>query len=67
MFRREWRQQLLEARLQADEQALGPTAIEALAWSAKPAGVSWRQLHPGQRELQTALIGATSNGSRRCR
>jgi hypothetical protein len=48
----------LKARLAADERALGTAAIRALAWSATPAGVSWPQLRPDQREMLTALLGA---------
>lgn len=48
----------LEARLSADEQVLGPTAVEALSWSSAPAGVSWSRLRAGQREILTALLGA---------
>src|SRR5215472_18170814 len=40
----------LTARLNADEQALGPAGVKALTWSATPAGVSWPQLRPSQRE-----------------
>ena len=48
----------LEARLSADEQILGPAAIEALTWSSVPAGVPWSRLRAGQREILTALLGA---------
>ncbi len=48
----------LEARLAAAERALGDATIGALSWSATPAGVSWPQLRPDQRELLTALLGA---------
>jgi hypothetical protein len=48
----------LKARLAADERALGTAAVRALAWSATPAGVSWPQLRPDQREMLTALLGA---------
>jgi len=48
----------LEARLAAAEQALGPAAMEALAWSRAPAGVPWPGLRPDQREVLTALLGA---------
>jgi hypothetical protein len=48
----------LAARLAADEKALGPAAVSALTWSAVPAGVSWKQLRPHQREILTALLGA---------
>jgi hypothetical protein len=47
----------LEARLHSDEHALGSAVIEALSWSPRPVGVPWRQLHPDQRELLTALLG----------
>src|SRR5262249_32161367 len=45
----------LEARLAAAERALGPAAVEALSWSATPAGVPWPQLRPGQQEILAAL------------
>ena len=48
----------LEARLAADERALGPAAIEALSWSATPAGVPWPALRPDQQEILTTLLGA---------
>ena len=48
----------LTARLNADEQALGPAGVKTLTWSATPAGVSWPQLRPSQREILTALLGA---------
>jgi Protein of unknown function (DUF3500) len=48
----------LTARLNADEQALGPARVKALTWSAAQAGVSWPQLRPSQREILTALLGA---------
>src|SRR5262249_18785522 len=47
-----------EARLAADERALGPAAIEALSWSRTPAGVPWPRLRPDQQEILTALLGA---------
>ena len=48
----------LEARLAADERALGPAAIEALSWSPAPAGVPWPALRPDQQEILTTLLGA---------
>ena len=48
----------LEARLAAAEAALGPAAVQALSWSAIPAGVPWPQLRPGQQEILAALLGA---------
>jgi len=48
----------LEARLAADERALGPAAIQALSWSPTPAGVPWTALRPDQQEILTALLGA---------
>ena len=48
----------LEARLAADEDALGPTTIQAVSWSATPVGVPWQQLRPAQREMLTTLLGA---------
>ena len=48
----------LEDRLAAEEAALGPAAIEALSWSATPAGVPWSQLRAGQQEILTALLDA---------
>jgi hypothetical protein len=48
----------LEARLCADEQVLGPAAIEALSWSSAPAGVPCSRLRAGQREILTALLRA---------
>jgi hypothetical protein len=48
----------LWARRAADERALGPAAIQALSWSATPAGLPWAQLRPGQREMLTTLLGA---------
>ena len=48
----------LTARLNADEQALGPAGVKALTWSATPAGVSWPQLRPSQQEILTALLHA---------
>lgn len=48
----------LEARLSADEQALGPAAIEALSWSSAPVGVPRSRLRAGQCEILTALLSA---------
>jgi hypothetical protein len=48
----------LEARLAADEDALGPTTIQAVSWSATPAGVPWQRLRPAQHEMLTTLLGA---------
>jgi len=48
----------LDARLAADEHALGPAAIKALSWSPSPAGVPWTALRPDQQEILTALLGA---------
>jgi hypothetical protein len=48
----------LWARRAADERALGPAGIQALSWSATPAGLGWPQLRPAQREMLTALLGA---------
>jgi Protein of unknown function (DUF3500) len=48
----------LQARLAADEKALGPAVIRSLSWAREPAGVSWHQLRPGQREILTALLSA---------
>jgi hypothetical protein len=48
----------MDASFAADEAALGPAAIEALSWTATPAGVSWLELRTGQQEILSALLGA---------
>ena len=48
----------LSARLAAGEQALGPETIQALSWSATPAGVPWLQLRPDQQQILSALLDA---------
>lgn len=48
----------LSARLAAAERALGPASIQALSWSATPAGVPWTQLRPEQQQILSALLDA---------
>jgi hypothetical protein len=48
----------LEARHQADEDALDPVSVRALRWSYLPAGISCTALSPSQRRMLSALIGA---------
>jgi len=48
----------LEARHQADDDALDPASVRALHWSYTPAGTSWSALNPSQRQMLSALIGA---------
>jgi hypothetical protein len=48
----------MDASFAADEAALGPAAIEALSWTAAPAGVSWPELRTDQQEILSALLGA---------
>ena len=47
---------LLEDRLQADVEAIDPTAITALRWSRSPAGLSWQMMRPAQRDALSTLI-----------
>jgi hypothetical protein len=48
----------LEARHQADEEALDPAAVSTLRWTHEPVGLASTALRPVQRQMLAALIDA---------